>query len=123
MKKKDMATIADITNLSLPSSQYPGEYVIVDVSVKNIGTGYRDIAVTGNMNLTWQFDYLNIGPGETVVFRGWFTMPAIKADLTVWSWYWDGSQWQLGDTATGSILPASSDPTVSEFKISDYVKM
>ncbi len=121
-----MATIADITNLSIPSSQYPGEYVIVDVSIKNIGSAFQSLAASGQANgidLSWQFDYLNLNPGETVVFRGWFTMPSSKANLTVWAWYWNGSEWALGDTATGVVNVASSNPTISEFKISDYIKV
>jgi len=124
-----MTLIAQIVNVLAPQNASPGSNVIVDVNVKNLGYapgGYNTIAITGKfngINLTWQFDpenWLYVAPQETVVFRGWFTMPSQKVTVTVWSWYWDGAQWVQDDTASMEISLEALAPTFSEFKISDY---
>ena len=74
-----MAKYADIVKVEAPSSAIEGATVIVDVSVKNIGTSDQNLAVTAVFDSTsfpFQFDYLLVSPGQTVIFRGWFTMPS-----------------------------------------------
>ena len=117
---------ADIIKIDAPSSASAGDQVIVDVSVKNISGSDQYIAVTGvydSTSLTWQFDYLLVSPGQTVVFRGWFTMPVANVRVTAWSWYWDGSQWVQDDQMTKDIALSVSTPQVSEFQILDFSKV
>ncbi|MBC8477632.1 MAG: hypothetical protein H8D49_04740 [Dehalococcoidia bacterium] len=95
-----MAKYADIIKVDAPSSAIDGATVIVDVSVKNIGTSDQNLAVTAVFDSTsfpFQFDYLLVSPGQTVIFRGSFTMPLKNVTITVWSWYWDGSEWVQDD--------------------------
>ena len=95
-----MAKYADIIKIEAPSSAIDGATVIVDVSVKNIGTSDQNLAVTAVFDSTsfpFQFDYLLVSPGQTVIFRGWFTMPSKNVTITVWSWYWNGSEWVQDD--------------------------
>jgi hypothetical protein len=117
---------ADITKIDAPSSVPAGEQVIVDVSVKNISLSDQYIAVTAVYDSTsfpFQFDYLLVSPGQTVVFRGVFTMPSNNVRVTAWSWYWDGSKWVQDDQMTKDITLAVSTPQVSEFKILDFSKV
>jgi len=117
-----MSAIADIVGISAPSSAPAGQQVIVDVSVKNISGVDQYIAVTGAYDATsptWQFDYLLVAPGQTVVFRGWFTMPSKNVRVTVWSWYWDGSTWVYDDTAYVDIA-LTTVPTQPEFKAGSF---
>ena len=91
---------ADIIKTDAPSSASVGEQVIIDVSVKNISGSDQYLAVTGvydSLSIPFQFDYLLVSPQQTVIFRGWFTMPSKKVRVQVWSWYWDGSTWQVKD--------------------------
>jgi len=91
-----MAKYADIIKVDAPSSAIDGTTVIVDVSVKNIGSSDQYLAVTAVYDSTsfpFQFDYLLVSPGQTVIFRGWFIMPSGNVRVTAWSWYWDGSEW------------------------------
>ena len=128
-----MALVADIVKVEAPSEAAAGDTVIVDVHVKNLGLapgGYNYIAVTGvvdSVNLSWQFDYLYLAPQETVVFRGWFTMPAKDVTVTVWSWYWDGNKWQVegtgDDSAVVNIGLTELVAAFSEFEITDYRKV
>jgi len=95
-----MAKYADIIKVEAPSSAIEGATVIVDVSVKNIGTSDQHLAVTAIFDLTsfpFQFDYLLVSPGQTVIFRGWFTMPSKDVGITAWGWYWDGNDWVQDD--------------------------
>ena len=117
---------ADIIKVDAPSSAAAGDQVIVDVSVKNISGSDQYIAVTGAFDSTsipFQFDYLLVSPQETVVFRGWFTMPSSNVRVTVWSWYWDGSTWVYDDQMTKDIALAALTPQISEFKIADFYKV
>jgi len=118
-----MPVAADIIKIDAPSSAPVGETVIVDVSVKNISGVDRYIAVTGvydSTSLTWQFDYLLVSPGQTVVMRGWFTMPSKKVRVTVSSWYWDGSKWVSDDTGYVDIALTVLTPEFAGFGISEY---
>ncbi len=117
--------IADIVALNAPSSAPAGETVIIDVSVKNVSTVDQYIAVTAvydSTSLPFQFDYLLVSPGQTVLMRGSFRMPAKSVKITAWSWYWDGSQWIQDDQGTKDIALATVTPLVSDFRIADYYK-
>ncbi len=95
-----MPAVADIVKIDAPASAPAGETVIVDVSVKNISGSDKYLAVTAvydSTDIPFQFDYLLVSPGQTVIFRGWFTMPSKKVRVTAWSWYWDGSKWVYDD--------------------------
>ena len=121
-----MAQYADIIKIEAPSSVSAGEQVIVDVSVKNINGSDRYLSITGvfdSTSIAFQFDYLLVTPGQTVIFRGWFTMPSKNVKVTARSWYWDGSQWVQDDQMTKDITAAVLTPQVSEFKIADFYKV
>ena len=121
-----MVKYADIIKIEAPSSAIEGATVIVDVSVKNSGTSDQHLAVTAVFDSTifpFQFDYLLVSPGQTVIFRGWFTMPSKSVKITAWSWYWDGSDWVQDDLMTKDIDLATVTPQVSEFRILDFNKV
>lgn len=110
-----MAEYADIIKVEAPSSAIEGAAVNVDVSVKNIGASDQYLAVTAVFDSTsfpFQFDYLLVSPGQTVIFRGSFTMPSKNVSITAWSWYWDGSDWVQDDRDEKQI---SLDQATSEF--------
>ena len=117
---------ADIIKIDAPSSVAAGEQVTVDVSVKNVSSSDQYIAVTAVYNSTsfpFQFDYLLVSPGQTVIFRGVFTMPSENVRVTAWSWSWDGSQWVQDDQMIKDIAVAVSTSQVSEFQILDFSKV
>jgi hypothetical protein len=117
---------ADIIKIDAPSSAAAGEQVIVDVSVKNISGSDQYIAVTAVYDSTsfpFQFDYLLVSPGQTVTFRGLFAMPSKNVRVTVWSFYWDGSNWVQDDQMTKDIALVTLTPQVSEFQILDFSKV
>jgi hypothetical protein len=127
-----MPIAADIVKIDAPSSAPAGQQVIVDVSVMNI-TGAIDgiggdvyIAVTAvydSTSIPFQFDYLLVAPFQTVIMRGWFTMPSKSVRVTISCYYWGGSTWVLDDTGYVDIAMAELVPTISEFKILDYSKV
>jgi len=118
--------IADIVAIDAPSSAPAGEQVIVDVSVKNISSQDQYLAVTAVYDSTsfpFQFDYLLVSPGQTVIFRGWFTMLSKNVRVTAWSWSWDGSNWVYEDQMTKDTALAVLTPQISEFKIANFNKV
>jgi hypothetical protein len=117
---------ADIIKIDAPPGASTGEQVIVDVSVKNISASDQYLAVTGaydSTSIPFQFDYLLVSPQQTVIFRGWFTMPSKSVRVTVWSWHWDGSNWVQDDEMTKDIALVTLTPQVSEFIIADFYKV
>ncbi len=121
-----MANWADIIKVETPSGANAGDTVIADVSVKNISSSDQYIAVTAvfdSTSIPFQFDYLLVAPGQTVIFRGWFTMPSKQVRVTAWSWYWTGSAWSLDDTAYADISLTELVPAFSDFAIVDYRKV
>jgi len=121
-----MALVADIVKVEAPSSAAAGGTVIVDVHTKNLAGDYKYIGVTGVYDsnpLSWQFDYLNVAPGETVVMRGNFTMPSQKVTVWVYTWYWDGSQWVQDATASIDISLAEIVSQVSELAVAGSSKV
>lgn len=118
-----MAVVADIIKIDAPASAPEAQTVIVDVSVKNISSIDEYIAVTGvydSTSLAWQFDYLLVSPGQTVIMRGNFTMPSSKVRVKVWSWYWDGSTWVQDDSGYVDIALTTLTPEFSGFTVTDY---
>jgi hypothetical protein len=118
-----MPVAADIVKVEAPASAPAGQQVIVDVSVKNISGVDRYIGVTAvfdSAGIPFQFDYLLVAPGQTVIMRGNFTMLSNKVRVTAYSWYWDGSTWVYDDTAYVDIALTEFVPAFSEFKIADY---
>ena len=117
---------ADIIKIDAPSSASVGEQVIVEVSVKNISGDDQYIAVTAVYDSTsfpFQFDYLLVSPGQTVIFSGLFAMPSKNVGVTAWSWSWDGSKWVQDDQMTKDIALVTLTPQVSEFQILDFSKV
>ncbi len=120
-----MPVAADIIKIEAPSSAPAGQMVIADVSIKNISSADKDLSVTADYDSTaipFQFDYLLVSPGQTVIFRGNFTMPNKGVRITAWGWYWDGSQWIHDDTMTFDIALSVLKPQFRGFAFQEYVK-
>ncbi len=121
-----MPVAADITMIEAPSSAPADQQVIADVSIKNISSSDQYLSVTANYDSTpipFQFDYLLVSPGQTVIFRGTFTMPNSGARITAWGWYWDGNQWIHDDTMTFDIALSVLAPQFRGFGVQDYSKV
>ena len=92
-----MALVAKIVRVDAPSRAIVGDTIVVDVSVKNISGADRYITVTGALGsdaLSQPSASVLVSAGETAIMRMSYTMPSKDAQITVWSWYWDGGEWQ-----------------------------
>lgn len=121
-----MPAIADITKIEAPSEASQGEQIIVDVSIKNITKIDQTLAVTAifdSTDIPFQFDYLLVAPGQTVVMRGTFIMPTKNVKITAWGWYWDFTKWVLDDTLTKNIALYVLAPEFAGFGITQYNKV
>jgi hypothetical protein len=116
----------DIVEIVAPSQAASGDTVIVDVRVQNVSGTDQYLAVTAvydSTSIPFQVDYLLVSPGQTVVFRGWLTMPSKNVRVTAWGWSWDGSEWVLEDQMAKDIALAVLTPQLSEFRIADFYKV
>lgn len=120
-----MPVAADITKIEAPSSAPAGQQIIADVSIKNISSSDKYLSVTAVYDGTWlpfQFDYLLVSPGQTVIFRGAFTMPNKGVRITAGGFYWDGSKWVLDETMIFDIALYELKPQFRGFAFREYVK-
>jgi len=123
-------TYTDIVEIVAPASARAGDTVRVVVRVKNIYTGAIYISVTGRVDetsLIFTPSYAVVNPGEVYSFAASFIMPNKTVRVHSWSWYWDGSQWQVVDKGDDyehkDISLAVLEPVFSEFKIKDYIAL
>jgi len=96
----------EIISLSAPSAAAAGSQVSVVVKVKNLATYGIYIAVTGvfdSTEISFTPDYASVDAGATYSFNGSFTMPSKKVTVTVYSFYWIGTEWHQDDQKSVSI--------------------
>ncbi|GAI95130.1 unnamed protein product, partial [marine sediment metagenome] len=88
----------EIRDIIAVSEAAAGDLVTVEVKVKNLHTGYNYISVTGQFDdtaLSFSPEYEYVIPWGECSFTGFFNMPNKDVRVHIWSWYWDGSQWQI----------------------------
>ena len=115
-----------ITSIIAPSEVAYGDWVSVEVRVKNTWTGDIYIAVTGQydgVNIYPSIDYLIVSPGQTVSFYFAFTMLNKSIIFHAWSFFWTGTEWYQDDYAYVNIALAALMPQFGGFGISDYSKV
>lgn len=79
--------------------------------VRNLGDYAFSIAVTGmfdNSEIPFSPSSVTVDAGAVYPFSGSFTMPAKKVRVTVYSWYWTGSEWYQDDEAHADIALAEA---------------
>lgn len=115
-----------ITGIIAPSEAAYGDWVSVEVRVKNTWTGDIYIAVTGQydgVNIYPSIDYLIVSPGQTVSFYFAFTMLNKSIIFHAWSFFWTGTEWYQDDYAYVNIALAALTSQFGGFGISDYSKV
>lgn len=113
----------NIISITAPSKAPYGQTVNFQVKVANLATYGIYIAVTAQQdgsNITVSPDYAGVDAGATYTFTGAFTMPNKGVRLTVWSFFWTGSEWAQDDSRYLDIALVS--PEFQGFAISDYSK-
>lgn len=113
----------EIVEIVAPETAGAGEQVSIVVRVKNLGSYAFYIAATAVFDAT-QFpvspEYATVGAGQVQSFSGSFIMPSNAVRVTVWSWYWTGSEWHLDDERSVDIALAQLAPEFSQLEIADY---
>lgn len=88
----------EIVNIIAVSEAAAGDRVAVIVEVKNLHNQYTYIAVTGKFDessLDFSPEYVHVVPWGECSFGAFFDMPNKDVRVHIWSWYWDGNQWQI----------------------------
>lgn len=114
----------DIVGVYGPAEAAPGDLVSIRVDVKNLASYGIYIAVTGvfdSTTLSFSPGYAGVDPGATYSFTASFTMPANAVTITVYSFYWTGSEWYQDDHAANSISVMT--PQFQGFSIAQYNKV
>ena len=116
-----------IVSIIAPAEATPGDRVNIEVRVKNIGDFGFYIAVTAQqdgVDIAMTPDYAGVDPGATYSFYGSFTMPNKAVRVSVWSFFWTGTEWYQDDYATRDIALAKvGPPEFQGFAINQYNKV
>jgi len=127
-----MAQVAEIIEIVAPSEAVAGSTVTIRVTIKNKASVEAGIMVGGALeygptpwpSITFPNDWANFPPGESYYFEGYFTMP--DSDVTIHAYsYWYGSDglWHFDDEKTKDVNLTELAPEVTQFEISNYVKV
>jgi len=90
----------EIVGVYGPPEAAAGDLVTVEVRVRNLYSDYLAVLVGGFLDGTtiwFSPDYEWIDPGATYSFTYSFTMPNHDVSISVWSYYWTGSEWYADD--------------------------
>lgn len=104
----------EIVSISAPSSAASGSQVTIGVQVKNLASYGIYLALTGvfdSTTLSLTPDYAGVNARATSSFSGSFTMPSKNVTVTIYSFYWTGTQWYLDDQKSVSISFQAAPPT------------
>ena len=111
-----------IVYIEAPASAQPDTQVIVSVKVKNTGTRGGYIAATSEV-VTFSPEYQWAEAGQSASFRGYFVMPKTKLTVYIYSWWWDGSKWILGESKSITIAVEAAQAQFQNFGITEYIKV
>ena len=128
-----MAQYADIIEIVAPSQAAAGNLVDITVRIKNTYSGVISIMVGGALEygvspwtgIDFPESWANVEGGATRSFSGSFVMPNKKVTIHAYSyWYGSDGYWYFDDELTKTVdVAAAPQPSISEFRIVDYVKV
>ncbi len=128
-----MALYADIIEIIAPSQAISGDRVDITVKVKNTYSevisimvgGALEYGVTPQPGINFLEDWANVDAGIIKAFSGSFTMPDRKVTIHAYSyWYGADGYWHYDDELIKEVeITPVSEPSISEFRIADFVKI
>ena len=128
-----MAIYADIIEIVTPGQALAGSRVDITVRVKNTYSGAVGIMVGGSQEygitpwpgIDFPENWANFDGGAVHSFNGSFLMPDRRVTIHAYSyWYGADGSWYLDDEMTKTVeLQAAPQPSVSDFRIVDYIKV
>jgi len=126
-------TYTEIFEVVAPYQADPGSSVGVMVKVKNLYSSALTVMVRGELRygivpypyLYFTPEPIDIPAGDWWAFWGSFIMPGAKTTLYIVSYYKTvDAYFNADDSILQDIaVPAPTVPAISEFKISDYMKV
>lgn len=127
-----MALYAQITEIVAPGQALPGSMVDITVKIKNLYSTVISLMVGGALEygvspwpgITYPQGGADVDAGAIYSFNGYFYMPDKAITIHVYSyWYGGDGYWHFDDEKTKAVAIAALTPVLSEFKISDYLKV
>jgi hypothetical protein len=127
-----MALYAQITEIVAPSQAVSGSRVDITVRIKNLYSATISLMVGGALeygvspwpDITYPQSGADVGAGATYSFHGYFYMPNKAVTLHGYSyWYGGDGSWHFDDEKTKGVSLAALTPLISEFRITNYIKV
>jgi len=114
-------TYTEIYAFIAPTEANPGDTVQIIFSINNLYSDTLAMAATAIYDST-DFDifpdYAWVDPGIPHGFNGSFTMPDKDVSVTVYSFYWTGTDWEHDDTKVVTIKVTRLEPEFSSLSAS-----
>lgn len=128
-----MAQYADIIEIVAPSQAAAGNRVDITVKIKNTYSAVISIMIGGALEygvspwlgIDFPENWANVNGGATYSFNGSFIMPDRRVTIHAYSyWYGSDGSWYFDDEFTKSVeIAAVSEPSISDFRIADFIKV
>ncbi len=128
-----MEVYADIIEIVAPSQAVLGNRVDITVRVKNTYSGAIAVMVGGALEygvtpwpgIEFPENWANVDGGSVHSFSGSFIMPDRRVTIHAYSyWYGADGNWHFDEELTRSVdITAVSEPSISEIRIADFVKV
>lgn len=128
-----MAQYADIIEIIAPTQAVAGNRVDITVRVKNTYSDVISIMVGGALEygvtpwpgIDFTESWANVDGGTVHSFSASFIMPDRRVTIHAYSyWYGADGYWYYDDEMTRSVdIAALTGPSISEFRIADFVKV
>lgn len=119
-------TYTEITNIVAPSEASQGQVVDVAVDINDIWSGSVHVYCVAVLDSENRFiDWLSAwqNPGDIIRYRGSFIMPNTAVTINAYSYY-EGTDGYMhsDDSKSKNVALAELAPTITEFKILDFIK-
>jgi hypothetical protein len=128
-----MALYADIIEIVAPSQAAAGNRVDITIRIKNTYSAVISIMVGGALEygvspwpgIDFPENWVNVDGGATHSFSSSFIMPDRQVTIHAYSyWYGADGYWHFDDEFTKSVgIAAVSEPSISDFRIADFIKV
>lgn len=128
-----MALYADIIEIVAPSQAAAGNKVDITIKVKNTYSAVISIMIGGALEydvspwpgINVPENWANVNGGATYSFSASFIMPDRRVTIHAYSyWYGSDGSWYFDDEFTKSVeITAVSEPSISDFRIADFIKV
>jgi len=122
----DAGIFTAITAIRAPAQAPAGQQVTIELDIVNITDSGLYLAATAQdsgVSFSVSPGFAWVDSWAKYTFLVTFTMPNKNLRVNIYSWWWDGSNWNADDYGYVDIALAAISPEFRGFSIADYSKV